>query len=563
MALRNNENKLKFGLKRVAFAIANIDEDGSATYGDVIYFPGARALSVEPQGAGDPWIADDVVYYSNTAPTIRQGDLEMARFIDAFKRMVLGYVADGNDVLVEDMNPETVHFALLFETMNDVSPRRYVLYNCVATAPTVGSGTNEGSKDPVTETSMITSSGIYVASHGKWFDHGVSTPKTDPEAYANWFSTVQLPGPPPDPYPVNTVTGSTIVISDAADDMAVEAMSVVINPIQSGSGDPSPTNIRSINGHTGVTVKRVGRNLLEPFSYSARGITTEPLEDGTMRSYGTRTRDDGYVTPNNTVDIDDSGFRVGDTFTLSCGADVFFSARFFDENQQEISRTGAAAEGIPVTAVIPVGTRYIRYVCQFGSTQLVVGEEIDLTSWFQVEHGDSANTFVPYHRDTYTDAFPADPGTVYGGTLDVVSGELTVDMAYVSTTWGECTGAKDIGTTITRKTIILSEMFKSNIGSGFDGICSMCTYALGEAETPHYYLMVRQSGASITKYACIFLPNDTSEDQEIQIAYRIRDAHTYQLSPTEIRTLLGDNIIWANTGETTVSYHSDPIFDDE
>ena len=196
MALGANENKVKFGLKRVAFAIATIAEDGSATYGDVITFPGARTLSLEPQGAGEPWYADDGVYYYNSAPTSRQGDLEMARIIDEFKKQVLGYIQDEKGLLLEDMNPEEVHFALLFETMNDKKRRRYVMYNCMATAPTVGSATNEGSKKPQTESSTITSMGIWVESFGKWFDHAETTPETDATSFANFFSAVQLPTAP-------------------------------------------------------------------------------------------------------------------------------------------------------------------------------------------------------------------------------------------------------------------------------------------------------------------------------------------------------------------------------
>lgn len=239
MALKNNENKVKFGLKRVAFAIATIAEDGSATYGKPITFPGARALSMEPQGTGEPWYSDDGVYYYNTAPATRQGDLEMARMIDIFKRRVLQYVEDVNGVLLEDMNPETVHFALLFETMNDKRPRRYVMYNCVATAPAVGSNTNEGSKEPQTETTSINSMGIYVASHDKWFDHAESTPRTNSESYANWFNEVQLPAPPADPYFTETVSGAVVYIDDT---VALPLKNLTIYGKSTQTGTPIPSD---------------------------------------------------------------------------------------------------------------------------------------------------------------------------------------------------------------------------------------------------------------------------------------------------------------------------------
>ena len=249
MALKPRENKVKFGLKRVAFALATIAADGSAVSGDPVSFPGARSLSLEPQGVGEAWHADDGVYYFSSAPESRQGDLEMARYIDAFKRQVLGYVIDANGVDAEDINPAEVHFALLFETMNDKKPRRYVMYNCVATVPIVGSTTNEGSKEVQSETSSITSMGVYVASHDKWVDYAETTPDTDAQAYANWFSAVQLPSPPLDPYPIKTVTGAEIMITDAANMPAV-GLTVQMLPIQSGSGTPSPDNVRQISGHT-------------------------------------------------------------------------------------------------------------------------------------------------------------------------------------------------------------------------------------------------------------------------------------------------------------------------
>ena len=37
-----------------------------------------------------------------------------------------------------------------------------------------------------------------------------------------------------------------------------------IEPVQSGSGDPSPSNVRPITGWTGATLTRCGKNLINP-----------------------------------------------------------------------------------------------------------------------------------------------------------------------------------------------------------------------------------------------------------------------------------------------------------
>lgn len=285
MALRSNENKVKFGLKRVAFAIATIAPDGSATYGKPITFPGARALSMEPQGTGEAWYSDDGVYYYNTAPSARQGDLEMARMIDSFKEHVLKYVQDTNGLLLEDMNPETVHFALLFETMNDRKPRRYVMYNCVATAPAVGSTTNEGSKEPQTETTSISSMGIYVASHNKWVDHAESTPQTNSESYANWFNEVQLPAPPADPYFTETISGTVVYIDDTVE-LPLKNLTVYGKSTQTGTPSPSsPAAISTAGSDGNIDIVRVGKNLLNVVDFakdSGSAIDSTDAESGTI-----------------------------------------------------------------------------------------------------------------------------------------------------------------------------------------------------------------------------------------------------------------------------------------
>lgn len=52
---------------------------------------------------------------------------------------------------------------------------------------------------------------------------------------------------------LKTITGNPIHITDALA-KPVQALSIVLEPIQAGSGDPSPDNVRPIYGHTDVDV---------------------------------------------------------------------------------------------------------------------------------------------------------------------------------------------------------------------------------------------------------------------------------------------------------------------
>lgn len=53
---------------------------------------------------------------------------------------------------------------------------------------------------------------------------------------------------------INTASGEIASFSDGADGMPVKKLEVAINPVQAGSGEPSPENVRPISGWTEVKV---------------------------------------------------------------------------------------------------------------------------------------------------------------------------------------------------------------------------------------------------------------------------------------------------------------------
>ena len=55
---------------------------------------------------------------------------------------------------------------------------------------------------------------------------------------------------------VDTASGTIASFADGSDSLLVKGLMVQMEPIQAGSGDPSPTNIRPISGRDSVTVTR-------------------------------------------------------------------------------------------------------------------------------------------------------------------------------------------------------------------------------------------------------------------------------------------------------------------
>lgn len=189
------ENKIKYGLKNVYYAIATIDSNGAATYGEPVAFPGAVSLSLDPQGDTTPFYADNIVYWTGISNTGYEGTLEVARVIDSFKTDVLGFIASEKNVLLEDAGAEAVHFALLFQFEGDKKATRHVMYNCTATRSSTSSSTKNETVEPGTESLDIRATSIYVAgvSGGKDIVKAESVEGTDATVYSSWFTTVYVP----------------------------------------------------------------------------------------------------------------------------------------------------------------------------------------------------------------------------------------------------------------------------------------------------------------------------------------------------------------------------------
>ena len=164
------ENKIKYGLESVYYAVATIATTGSATYGTPVALPGAVNLSLAPQGDTTKFYADNIAYWTGVSNSGYEGDLEVARLTEAFKTDILGYKLDDKDVLIEDANAVPTHFALLFQFEGDQKATRHVMYNCVATRPDATGSTKNESVEPQTETVTISCSSIYVSSLGSGMD---------------------------------------------------------------------------------------------------------------------------------------------------------------------------------------------------------------------------------------------------------------------------------------------------------------------------------------------------------------------------------------------------------
>ena len=86
---------------------------------------------------------------------------------------------------------EPAHFALLFQFEGDAAATKHVMYNVVATRPSVSSQTKEASVEPVTESLDLTATSIYNATVDADLVKGKM--ESDASGYASFFTAVVQP----------------------------------------------------------------------------------------------------------------------------------------------------------------------------------------------------------------------------------------------------------------------------------------------------------------------------------------------------------------------------------
>ena len=179
-------NKVEFGISQLHVGTYTVDNDGVATLGEPYHQAGAVSFAPEEQAEQNIFYADNIAYWSGYSGGTFEGDLEVAKFDDAFKSAFLGYVALTNGALANIKNARKPNVYIAFQVEGDAESRRVILYNCSLGVITREFSTIEESKEPVTETLGITcigdpSTGVTLASL-KPGDAGYDTLFTAPDA---------------------------------------------------------------------------------------------------------------------------------------------------------------------------------------------------------------------------------------------------------------------------------------------------------------------------------------------------------------------------------------------
>ena len=394
-------------------------------------------------------------------------------------------------------------------------------------------------------------------------------------SYSNGTLTLGIPkgdtgekGDPGDtndaPLIYSSASGSVANFTDGADNLPMKSAVVSIEPIQEGSGDPSPENVRPISGRTGLSVVRSGKNLLPM-----------PIVSGSYDYTTTITvNDDKSFVINKTSSSGWSTFILG-RFTLKPGTYTLIESDDNNANSQLV-----LDKVIGGTTEVLITTRYNKRnvftieadtLVQARYTRSGIADNVLTKLMLFIGNTATATDYEPYKGSTYSVNLETEAGTVYGGYVDLVSGKLIVDRAIETITkdsnwYSFSTGSGNSSAVVQLANIPLYVIGSSNKNG------SICSSGL---ELQNYWTSARQNESGITDNGYAYtqtgvlrfhrldvstittLAEFKSAFPDTQVCYKLATPTEIQLTQQEVRTLLGVNNIWSDGGDMAAEYPAD------
>lgn len=350
-----------------------------------------------------------------------------------------------------------------------------------------------------------------------------------------------------------TAAGNPVQFSP--DEHSIIKPVLTLLPVQSGSGDPSPENIRPITGWTGAELGRAGKNLWSGDISAKSATAVYTFQDGTAtfsRDYG---RVQGFI-------LSKEKFRKG-TYCISfdyshegvCDLELRISDEPFADDLSKSTKidTWYSSENVRYTFTLEKDS-FIGFVTNASGVNITLAN-------MQLEFGSIPTAFEPYQGDTFTLNFGQ---TIYGGTLDWNKGEMVVNTGFAafdgSENWVVFTYADGRQSFYTSGSNALPGIMPGTY-IYVPGICSWSPsvdgYITDILRTDVDSAAIEIKPDVLSKWGIGDL--DTFKARlaanHMQIAYKLANPITIRLTPQQITALAGVNTVYGDADEITVHYN--------
>lgn len=332
---------------------------------------------------------------------------------------------------------------------------------------------------------------------------------------------------------------------------------------------------QNLNGYTRPWPAGGGENKWEPMEGTKNGVTFTLQDDGSVEISGeTTSASIPYVFQ--TVDLPWNGISAGDDVVLWSDKDNVVVCYEGDTN----ILSKFSKDGVAETFTIPANATRIRMTQYAKSTTPTAGEEFDTTGHYYLSKADAFTAWSPYENicpisgitglsvyvsptqdvadaTTYAEDWTSQAGTVYGGTIDVVTGVLTVERAYVD--MGSLTWTPNATDYMNFYSTGLQNVVKRppNTATGHLYVVCSAYASIPPTAREDCYIYVTNGGqirVKDTTNASLTGPQFKTLMSGVQLVYELATPVTYQLTPQEVTAFTANHIWSSSSGNVTVSY---------
>lgn len=287
------------------------------------------------------------------------------------------------------------------------------------------------------------------------------------------------------------------------------------------------TNISSISGHDQINVLGYGKNLLGCMEVVSGTTATSEFNGDEIKvisaSNGT------YKASNFDWDILPS--QWGKRIYVSCASATSSGSNDWRVNLRTSSDGINYTEKINITGTLETKTMLIpentvKMKLLLYSTSAVSGSTGDYVIYkkLQLEYNEDGATEYELPQESNNLSIDL-PSTVYGGVLDLESGELVVDYGFITVNKPLSTGTY----------YALNPAPKYTRGTAASHtISNKLTYGYNTIDVPHYYFENDNK---------VYLPGTSWEVDDAQICYEIATPFTIYISPEHLKLLKAQNTI--------------------
>lgn len=319
---------------------------------------------------------------------------------------------------------------------------------------------------------------------------------------------------------------------------------VYFSPVQD-QGAPSPDNVLPISGWTGFDLYMAGKNILPHgnFSRATNGITYNLRDDGSLTI-------DGQSTGNAWLGVPKSlYFRLPiNTYTLS-GNTLGYSATGYRHYMVATQVNGHSLEKYDLGSGVTFTPDYAFDTVRLQAWVLSNKTISNKTVYPQLEVGSEATEFEEPVTKKSSITFPSSVGTVYGGYVDLISGEIIQTMGYKhfdeNDNWqlGSSTSHSPYRyyvTSVQPSNGIYEAVVSDKLAPylGWDPYPYMATLNNGG----HLVIGAPEELSTVDAFKAWL-----QEVGGVDVVYPLVTPIHYPLDPMTIKTLKGINNIWSNT----------------